>query len=134
MTDPIADMLSRLRNALAVRKPEVILPFSKMKMTIAEILQREGLIKTAEKIEKDIDKNNFDQIRIVLKYLGPREPAITSLKKISKPGRRVYAGKDELPVVLNNLGIAIISTSRGLMTNKQAKKARLGGEVVCEIY
>ncbi len=134
MTDPIADMLTRIRNALAARKPEVILPFSKMKLGIAEILQKEGLIKKVALVERGQENSNFDQIRIVLKYLGPKEPAIKSLKRISKSGRRVYASKDELPVVLNNLGIAIISTSKGLMTNKEAKKAGLGGEVLCEVY
>jgi len=134
MTDPIADMLTRIRNALAVRKPEVVLPFSKMKLGIAEILHKEGLIKKFEIIDKATSGESFDQIKLVLKYLGPKEPAITSLKKISKPGRRVYITKDNIPNVLNNLGIAIISTSQGLMTNKQARKKGLGGELVCEIY
>lgn len=134
MTDPIADMLTRIRNALAVRKPEVILPFSKIKLAIAEILEKEGFVKKVEKIGGGSKDNKFDQIKIILKYLGPKQPAITSLKRVSKPGRRVYATKDELPIVLNGLGIAIISTSQGLMTNKQAKKAGLGGEVICEIY
>ena len=133
MTDPIADMLTRIRNALAVKKPEVILPFSKIKFGIAEILAKEGFIKKVEKIEEG-KNNNFDQMRIVLKYLGPKEPAITSLKRISKPGRRVYVTTDKLPRILNDLGIAIISTSQGLMTNKQAKKSGLGGEVICTIY
>jgi len=134
MTDPIADMLTRVRNALAVGKPELIFPFSKIKFDIAELLVREGFIKKSEKIVKGQNGNSFDQIKIVLKYLGPKEPAITSLKRISKPGRRVYVVKDELPVVLNNFGIAIISTSHGLMTNKEASKQGLGGEVLCEIY
>src|SRR3989338_2853221 len=134
MTDPIADMLTIIRNALAVQKPEVVLPFSKVKMGLAEIMQKESFVKKVEKIEGNGKDSKFDQIRIVLKYLGPKEPAITNLKKVSKPGRRVYAGKDELPVVLNNLGIAVISTSKGLMTNKEAKKAGLGGEIICEIY
>lgn len=134
MTDPIADMLTRIRNALAVRKPEVALPFSKIKLGMAEILEKEGFVKKSELIKKGQEGNSFDQIKIVLKYLGPKEPAITSLKRISKPGRRVYVNKEEIPRVLNNLGIAIISTSQGLMTNKQAKKANLGGEVLCEIY
>ena len=134
MTDPIADMLTRIRNALAVKKPEVILPFSKMKLAIAEILQQSGYIVKVEKIEKGNNGNNHDEMKIVLKYLGGKEPAITSLKRISKPGRRLYTTKDKLPVVLNNLGIAIISTSQGLMTNKEAKKKGLGGEMICEIY
>jgi len=133
MTDPIADMLTRIRNALAVRKPEVVLPFSKIKFGIAEILKEKGYIKNVEKVEKGSNGNNYDEIKIILKYQGA-QPAITSLKRISKPGRRVYAAKDELPKVLNSLGIAIISTSHGLMTNKEAKKHQLGGEVICEIY
>lgn len=133
MTDPIADMLTRIRNALAVNKPTVALPFSKVKMAVAEILKENDYIKKVEKIEKGANGNNHDEIKITLKYLGT-QPAITSLRKISKPGRRVYVPKDKLPVVLNNLGIAIISTSQGIMTNRQAKKKNQGGEVICEIY
>ena len=133
MTDPIADMLTRIRNALAVNKPEVILPFSKMKLAIAEILVKNEYIKKVEKIEKGSNGNNKEEMRIVLKYLGS-QPAISSLKRISTPGRRIYLAKDKLPVVLNNIGIAIISTSQGLMTNIEAKKKNLGREVVCEIY
>ena len=133
MTDPIADMLSRIRNAQAVRKPEVVLPFSRIKMALAEILVKENYIKKAQVIN-DPQVNSFQSIQLELKYLGPKEPAISSVKKISKPGRRVYTTKDNLPVVLNNLGIAVISTSKGLMTNKQARKEGLGGEVICEIY
>lgn len=133
MTDPIADMLTRIRNALAVRKPEVVLPFSKMKLAIAEILQEENYVKEVEKITKGVSGSNHDEIKIVLKYLGS-QPAITSLERISKPGRRIYATKDNLPVVLNNLGLAIISTSQGVMTNKKAKEKNLGGEVICEIH
>ena len=134
MTDPIADMLTRIRNALAVKKSEVVLPFSNVKLGIAQVLQKEGYVTSVEKIEKGKVDNSFDELKIVLKYLGPKDPAITNLKRISKPGRRVYMPKDKLPRVLNNLGIAVISTSQGLMTNKQAKKIGLGGEVVCEIY
>ena len=133
MTDPIADMLTRIRNALAVKKPEVILPFSKIKLAIAEILKEYGYIKNVEKIEKGSADNNHDEIKITLKYLG-NQPAITDLKKVSRPGRRIYATKDKLPVILNNLGIAIISTPQGLMTNKEAKKKNSGGEIICEIY
>ena len=133
MTDPIADMLTRIRNAQAVHKPEIILPFSKMKFALAEILKNEGYLTAVEKIESP-DQPVNGGIRLVLKYLGPREPAITSLKRISKPGRRLYSDKDHLPIVLNNLGLAIISTPQGLMTNRQARKSGLGGEVICEIY
>lgn len=131
MTDPIADMLTRIRNSLAVRKPEVIMPFSKIKLGMAEILKKEGYIQEFWEVSEGTSDK---QLKIILKYLGPKTPAITSLKRISKPGRRVYASCDKLPRVLNNLGIAIISTSQGLLTNKEARKRKLGGEVVCEIY
>ena len=134
MTDPIADMLTRIRNAHSVSKTEVVVPFSKMKLEIATILKQEGFIKSVATREAGSDGNRFDEIIIGLKYANSKEPAITSLKRISKPGERVYATKDQLPRVLNNLGIAIISTSHGLMTNKQARKSGLGGEIICEIY
>lgn len=133
MTDPIADMLTRIRNGLAVGKTEVVLPFSKMKLAIAEILEKNNYIKKVEKIEKGSQGNSFDELKITLKYLG-KEPAISSLTRISKPGHRVFASKDKLPTVLNSLGIAIISTSQGVVTNKEARKRGLGGEVICEIY
>ena len=134
MTDPIADMLTRIRNALAVRKTEVVLPYSKLKFNVAEILRTEGFVRKVEKIAKGTADNRIDQLRIVLKYLGPKEPAIAAIKRISKPGQRVYVTKDNIPVVLNNLGIAIISTSGGLLTNRQARKRGVGGEVICEVY
>lgn len=128
MTDPIADMLTRIRNASAVKKQEVIIPFSKIKYEISKILEAENLI---EKVEKNEDNSRVFVLK--LKY-NDNKSAINSLKRISKPGRRVYVAKDEMPYVLNNLGIAIISTSQGLMTNKQARKKGVGGELICEIY
>jgi small subunit ribosomal protein S8 len=136
MTDPIADMLTRIRNAQAVNKETVVLPMSKIKFGIAKILEQGGWISKAEVIKAKAKKNSasvFNEIRIELKYRNG-QPAILSLKKISTPGRRIYVNKDELPRVLNNLGIAIISTSKGIMTNKEAKKQGIGGEVICEIY
>ncbi|MDO8667608.1 MAG: 30S ribosomal protein S8 [bacterium] len=136
MTDPIADMLTRIRNAQAVNKKTVVLPMSKIKYSIAKILVQGGWIEKAEIIKVAAKKNSdsvFNEIKIDLKYRNG-EPAITSLKKISTPGRRVYVNRNELPRVLNNLGIAIISTSSGLMTNKEAKKKGVGGELICEIY
>ncbi|MBI4812510.1 30S ribosomal protein S8 [Candidatus Falkowbacteria bacterium] len=135
MTDPISDMLTRIRNASAVGKEEVVLPMSKIKHGIAQILEREGWIKKTEILKEGegID-NAFSELRLILKYKKGGEPAITSLKRISKPGLRIYASKSELPTVLNNLGIAIISTPQGLMTNKEAGKKGIGGEVICEIY
>lgn len=137
MTDPIADMLTRIRNASAVGKNEVVLPMSKIKLNIARILEREGWVGAVEVVKTESEKNNsaiFDELKIVLKYKKNKQPMITCLKKISKPGLKIYANKAELPRVLNNLGIAIISTSQGLMTNKEAVKLGVGGEIICEIY
>ena len=135
MTDPIADMLTRIRNAIAVRKQNLVLPMSKMKFKIAEILEKEGWIEKVEVIKDGLKtkSSSFDQLRIVLKYQDG-ESQIRFLKRISKPGLRVYVNKNEIPTVLNNLGIAILSTSQGLMTNKDARKVKVGGEVICEIY
>lgn len=133
MIDPIADMLSRIRNAAAVRKPEVMVPLSKIKLNIAKLLQENGWISEAVVVPHE-GKSGFDELKIVLKYLPDGKPAISSLTRVSKSSRRVYVGKDELPRVLNNLGIAIMSTSQGLMTNREAKRRSLGGEVICEIY
>ncbi len=132
MMDPIADMLARIRNAAAVKKAEVVLPMSKIKFNIAKLLEDNGWISKAEVVEHE--GSAFPELKIVLKYKPDGKPAISSLERISKSSRRVYVGKDELPRVLNNLGIAIVSTSQGLMTNREAKKRNLGGEVICEIY
>lgn len=129
MTDPIADLLTRIRNASAVRKPEVVLPFSKVKLKIAEILSASGYIGLVEQIK---DKP-FDQIKLQLKY-SDKKSVITKIYRVSKPGRRVYVTRENLPRVLNNLGVAIVSTSKGMMTNREARKEKLGGEVICEIY
>ena len=129
MTDPIADMLTRMRNALQVGKAEVRIPHSKMKEQIATVLHREGYVSRF-----DVEKEGIQKVLVVtLKYAG-NKPAMSSLKRISKSGRRVYSGKDRLPVVLNGLGISIISTSKGLMTGYEAYKQGIGGEVLCEIY
>jgi len=136
MTDPIADMLTRIRNALAVGKKSIVLPMSKIKFNIAKILEQGEWVDKVEVIKINSKKNNsavFDELKIILKYKNS-EPAISSLKRISKPGRRVYVNRNELPKVLNNLGMAIISTPDGIMTNKQARKKGVGGEVICEIY
>ncbi|QQS60044.1 30S ribosomal protein S8 [Candidatus Falkowbacteria bacterium] len=133
MMDPIADMLSRIRNAAAVQKAEIVLPMSKLKFNIAKLLEENGWVTKAEVIPHE-GKDGFDELKIVLKYKPDGKPKIASLTRISKSSRRVYVGKDELPRVLNNLGIAILSTSQGLMTNREARKRNLGGEVICEIY
>jgi len=130
MTDPIADMLTRIRNANTVHHDSLELPASKMKLAIAEILKREGFIREFE-YKKDSKQGT---IRVYLKYGPNREKVITGLKRISKPGLRVYAQKDELPKVLGGLGIAIVSTSQGIMTDKSARKAGIGGEVLCYIW
>lgn len=135
--DPISDMLTRIRNASAVRKPEVVMPYSKLKHKIADILSTEGYVGKVTKVEPDTTKpgsSRFAELRIGLKYDEEKQPTISSLKRVSKPGLRVYKGSDRLPVVLNHLGIAILSTSQGLMTNNEARKKGIGGEVLCEVY
>ncbi|MCF6276803.1 MAG: 30S ribosomal protein S8 [Candidatus Magasanikbacteria bacterium] len=129
MTDPIADMLTRIRNAQMAKLPRVKMPLSKLKLNIAEILKQEGYVSSVEKIEEGVPK----VLVLGLKYNG-RTPAITNIKRESKPGHRMYKKADELPKILNDFGFAIISTPKGLMTNKQARKAGLGGEVLCSIY
>ena len=130
MTDPIADMLTRIRNANQMRYKEVEVPASKMKIAIAEILKKEGYV-----ADYKIKKNNVqDIIVLTLKYGQNKERVITGLKRISKPGLRVYAKAEELPRVLNGLGIAIISTSKGLMVDREARKESLGGEVLAYIW
>ena len=131
ITDPIADMLTRIRNANTSKHKTVDIPASKMKLSIADILFKEGYIKSYEEIK---DVNTQGVIRITLKYDEKGTRVIDGLKRISKPGLKVYAGKDELPKVLNGLGIAIISTSKGLMTDKQAREAGIGGEVLAYIW
>ena len=129
--DPIADMLTRIRNANTAKHDTVDVPSSKMKLSIAEILFNEGYIKKYEVIEDGA----FKTIRITLKYGEDKnEKIITGLKRISKPGLRVYAGKDELPRVLGGLGIAIISTNQGVITDKEARKLGVGGEVLAYIW
>jgi len=130
MTDPIADMLTRIRNANQVRKDRVEVPASKMKRATAEILKREGYIRDFEVVQ-DGPKAT---LRIYLKYGPGGERVITNLRRISKPGLRVYVGADDIPRVLGGLGIAVLSTSRGIMTDKEARKARVGGEVIAYIW
>lgn len=129
-TDPIADMLTRIRNANSAKHKTVDVPASKMKTAIAEILFREGYIKSFEVISNE----NQGIIRITLKYDEKGIRVIDGIKRISKPGLRVYAGKEELPKVLNGLGIAIISTSKGLKTDKEAREAGMGGEVLAYVW
>ena len=130
MTDPIADFLTRIRNANMVMHEKVEIPASKTKIAMAEILKNEGFIKDYEQIEDG--KQGI--IRVYLKYGANKETVITGLKRISKPGLKVYCKKDEIPKVLGGLGIAIISTSKGIVTDKEARKLGLGGEVICYVW
>src|SRR6476660_1649830 len=130
MTDPIADMLTRIRNANMVRHEKLEVPASNIKKQIAEILKREGFVRDVEYIED----NKQGILRIFLKYGANNERVITGLKRISKPGLRVYAKADEVPRVLNGLGIALVSTSKGVMTDKDARQLQTGGEVVAYVW
>ncbi len=129
VSDPIADMLTRIRNAIMAGHLKVDIPSSKMKISIAKILKDEGFIKNF----KIIDDNKQKILRVYLKYSPYNQSAILNLKRISKPGRRVYIKAEELRPVFNNIGIWILSTSKGIITNKAAKKLNVGGEVLCEI-
>ncbi|MBR5536569.1 MAG: 30S ribosomal protein S8 [Clostridia bacterium] len=130
ITDPIADMLTRIRNAGAARHATVEVPASSMKKAIAQILLDEGYIKAFEIVENGTQGT----IKITLKYSANKEKAISGLRRVSKPGLRVYAGADELPRVLKGLGIAIVSTSKGIMTDKKARELHVGGEVLAFIW
>ncbi len=144
MTDPIADMLTRIRNAQMVKKSELVMPYSKLKLNLLKLLMSEGWIANVAKVEatnsknkkqpRDDFNNRFATLRVKLKYTSDNQPHITSLKRISKPGRRVYVNKEQIPIVLTHKGMAIISTSQGLLTNQQAKDRHVGGEIICEIY
>ena len=131
MSDPIADMLTRIRNANTAKHDTVDVPSSKMKLAIAEILLKEGFIKAYEIIEE----GNFKTIRITLKYGADKnQRIITGIKRISKPGLRVYAGAEEMPKVLGGLGVAIVSTNKGVMTDKEARALNVGGEVLAFVW
>lgn len=129
MTDPIADMLTRIRNANMMKHSLVTMPSSKIKHSIAEILKNEGFVESVKVIEKDVQ----NELEIKLKYSG-QERVIKGLKRISKPGMRVYAKSDQLPKPLNGLGVAIISTSKGLITDSEARRQEVGGEVLAYIW
>lgn len=127
--DPVADMLTKIRNALMVSKPVVDVPFSQLKYSIAKILEKNGFV---EKVDK-LGRGPKRKIRIFLSYKD-KKPIISGLKKISKPGRRVYVSKDEIKPVKGGYGIAILSTSKGILTDKEARKQGVGGELICEIW
>ncbi len=128
MTDPIADMLTRIRNAQAARLTATTLPFSKVKKSIADILSKEGYIGAVE-----VKEGSLKELVVNLKYIN-KQPAIKSIERKSKPGHRMYRKSNELPYILNNYGIAIVSTPQGMMTNKEAREKGLGGEVICSLY
>lgn len=130
MTDPIADLLTRIRNANMVRHATVDIPASKTKKAIVDILLKEGFITNYESVTVD----NHESIRVALKYGADKSRVITGIKRISKPGLKVYAKKNELPRVLGGLGVAIISTSKGIVTDREARKLQVGGEVICYVW
>jgi small subunit ribosomal protein S8 len=130
MTDPISDFLSRIRNGLQAHKAEIACPRSKLKLSIAEILKKEGYISSVTSVDND----HQGVINVGLRYGNDYVPAITGIKRISRPGQRTYVGSKDLPKVRNGLGVAIISTSKGVMTDKSAREAGIGGEVLCEVW
>lgn len=130
MTDPIADMLTRIRNAIMVNKDTVDIPSSNMKKAIADIMLAEGFVSDVKLVEDGYN----GKLVVTLKYAGKGRSVINGLKRISKPGLRAYAGVEDMPKVLNGLGIAVLSTNKGIMTDKQAKAANVGGEVLCYIW
>lgn len=129
MSDPIADMLTRIRNAQSVDKPEVAMPASKLKVAIARVLQDEGYI---DGFRVDPNAAGHPELRVGLKYYAGR-PVIERLERVSRPGLRIYRGRDALPEVMNGLGVAIVSTSRGVMTDRKARAQGVGGEVICYV-
>jgi small subunit ribosomal protein S8 len=132
MTDPIADMLARIRNAAMARHEMTRIPASKIKKSIANLLQQEGYISSVSEEEWGPQKRKT--LMVTLKYSDSRNVAFAGIRRISKPGRRVYVGYDKIPRVLNGLGVSIISTSQGLMTDKEARTKKMGGELICEVW
>ena len=130
MTDPIADMLTRIRNAIMVNKDTVEVPSSNMKKAIADILLAEGYVSDVKTVEDGYN----GKLVITLKYIGKKRSVINGLKRVSKPGLRSYSGVEDMPKVLNGLGVAILSTNKGIMTERQAKAANVGGEVLCYVW
>lgn len=133
MTDPIADMLTRMRNALERQHPTVAMPYSKMKVAIAEVMKNEGYIESYEVL----NQGKFPALVIRLRYVGgrrERRPVINGLQRVSSPGRRVYVGKKQIPWVLSGMGVGIMTTSRGIMTDQKARQLGLGGELICKVW
>jgi len=130
INDPIGDMLTRIRNGLIARHGEVRIPHSRLKARIAEILVREGYVEDVDIVVAGVNS----EITVKLKYASNRSPVIHGLKRVSRPGLRVYAGRNEMPKVQGGLGVAILSTSKGIMTDREARKAHVGGELLCEVW
>jgi small subunit ribosomal protein S8 len=128
-TDPIADMLTRIRNAAAAQKSELTLPYSKFKANLAQLLAKEGFVAGVNELE-----GTHKSLQINLKYAGGGESVIAGIKRVSKPGQRIYLSVDKLPRTNSGYGITVVSTSKGLMTDKEARKAKMGGEVVCQVW
>lgn len=133
MTDPIADMLTRIRNAQAVGKPSIFLPTSKLKRIVAELLAREGWLGGVA-VRPSSTGGPREELVLTLSYRRPGVPRLTSIRRVSKPGRRVYVAHESIPRVKGGMGMLILSTPQGMMTNKEAKKLGIGGEVICEVY
>jgi len=130
MTDPIADMLTRMRNAIERRHPIIEIPHSKIKESIAYILRDEGFVQTVE----IVPDGDFRKIRVTLKYTEERRPVLTHLKRLSTPGRRLYTGANSIPRALGGMGVVIVSTPRGLLTGARARRENVGGELICEVW
>jgi len=130
MNDTISDMLTRIRNALKSQKAEVVLPYSNFKHNLSKVLQSEGWLTKVEIMEDA----GFKHLRLELKYDPTGQPIISGIKRVSKPGQRIYSNRTQIPKVLGGLGTTIISTSKGLMTDKEARKEKIGGEIVCQIW
>ena len=129
-TDPIADMLTRIRNAAAVQKAELVLPHSKFKASLAQLLLKQGFVASVS----EVTEAGHKALRLGLKYSAAGEPAIAGIKRVSKPGQRIYLPADKLPRTNSGYGVTVVSTSKGLMTDKEARKAKVGGEVVCQVW
>ncbi len=132
LTDPIADMLTRIRNAALARHDRIEVPASKLKVAVAQILKNEGYVADVQQPTEDADNNK--KFTIVLKYGRDRQSAIDGIKRVSRPGRRVYVRHDRIPRVFSGLGISILSTSRGLVSDRDARRLKLGGELLCEVW
>jgi small subunit ribosomal protein S8 len=130
-TDPLADMLARIRNASMAHHETTRVPASKLKKAVAEILKKEGFIAD---VQEDQDRRGHPELCLVLKYSGGRRAAFEGIKRVSRPGRRVYVGHEGIPHVLSGLGVSILSTSRGVMTDRDARSAKVGGELLCEVW